>query len=150
MQDKIQHLLEVFKHDKERLITEWLQHGKAILAIDYDDTIFHYRHTSPETCKSIINLVKWCQTIGAYIMIHTSSFPERHQEIIDYCRSCGLEIDSINENPIELPYGNNAKPYYNWQLCDRSGLPYAVAVLEAAAEEVLTTKQKNNNENFDL
>jgi hypothetical protein len=111
--------------------------------VDYDDTIFPWRHRSAGQCDSTINLIKWCQQIGAYIMIHTCSDPDRHEEIREYCLSKGLKIDSINENPIKLPYGNSGKPYYNWQLCDRSGLTYAIEVLREAAEEVITLRYKN-------
>ncbi len=128
--------------DKERLVNEWLEHGKIVLAVDFDDTIFHWRHRSPEECDSTLKLVKWAQTTGAHIMIHSSSDYDRYEEIKEYCESKGLKIDSINANPIELPFGTQGKPYYNWQLCDRSGLQYASEVLEEAIKEVITI---NNN-----
>ena len=78
-------------------------------------------------------------------MIHTCSDEDRHSEIIDYCRLRGLTIDSINKNPIELPFGNEGKPYYNWQLCDRSGLDHGVMILELAVEEVATLKAQKLN-----
>jgi hypothetical protein len=131
--------------DKERLVTEWLTHDKIVLAVDYDDTIFPFNHKDEKACMRVIELVKWCQTIGAYIMIHTASDPSRHEEIIAYCNSHGIKVDSINKNPIDLPYGNDGKPYYNWQLCDRSGLNYAITVLHQAAKEVLSKKRENNN-----
>ena len=131
--------------DKERLVNEWITHGKIVLAVDFDDTIFHWRHTSQERCDEILELVKWVKSIGAYIMIHSSSDIGRYKEIRDYCYSKGLHIDSINENPIILPYGTQGKPYYNWQLCDRSGLDYAVEVLNEAAKEVLTRRQEAEN-----
>ncbi len=134
--------------DKERLVTEWLEHDKAIIAVDYDDTIFPWLHRTQEECDKTIKLIKWCQTIGIHLMIHTCSDEARHDEIMEYCKSKGLEVESINKNPIDLPYGNEGKPYYNWQLCDRSGLEYASKVLEEAAEEVLWIKQKKNNNNI--
>lgn len=126
--------------DKERLVNEWMEHGDIVLAVDYDDTIFHWRHTSEKRCLEILSLVKWVKTTGAHIMIHTCSDKDRHEEIRSYCLSHGLVVDSINENPIDLPYGTQGKPYYNWQLCDRSGLDYAVTVLEEATKEVLNYK----------
>lgn len=132
--------------DKERLVQEWLEHGKIVLAVDFDDTIFHWRHRDLLDCVHTLELVKWVKTIGAYIMIHTCSDENRYDEIKKYCLDNGLVIDSINENPIKMPYGNEGKPYYNWQLCDRSGLSYAQDVLEQAAEEVIT--HKNNKQNL--
>lgn len=130
--------------DLERLVNEWISHDKIVLAVDYDDTIFHWRHTPKERCNEILDLVKFCKQVGAYIMIHTSTDISRYDEIREYCESKGLKIDSINSNPINLPYGREGKPYYNWQLCDRSGLDYAVEVLEKAVKEVLTIKQQKN------
>lgn len=135
------------KRDVERLVNEWLMHDKIVLAVDFDDTIFHWRHNSEEECKEVMDLVKWCKTIGAYIMIHTCSDPPRHNEIRKFCKDKGLDIDSINCNPIKLPYGNKGKPYYNWQLCDRSGLSYAMKVLDEAAKKVISEKQNNINLN---
>ena len=119
--------------------------SNIVLAVDYDDTIFPWKHRDKKQCLKTMRLVKWCQVIGAYIMIHSASNKDRHQEIIDYCKSHGLKVDSINENPVALPFGQEptSKPYYNWQLCDRSGLSYASVVLEQAAKEVLAHKRKN-------
>tara|TARA_R110000851_G_scaffold160786_1_gene304086 strand:+ start:11147 stop:11563 length:417 start_codon:yes stop_codon:yes gene_type:complete len=128
--------------DKERLVNEWLEHGKIVLAVDYDDTIFHWRHRSQKECDETIRLVKWAQTTGAYVIIHSCSDDDRHDEMLAFCHFKGLEIDTINKNAIELPYGQQGKPYYNWQLCDRSGLQYASEVLEEAIKEVISI---NNN-----
>lgn len=128
--------------DLERLVNEWIEHDSIVLAVDFDDTIFHWRHRTEEECYKTLDLVKWCRTIGAHIMIHTCSDKDRYDEIREYCLLHGLKIDSINENPIKLPFGNQSKPYYNWQLCDRSGLSYAQYVLEEAAKIVLTLKQQ--------
>jgi len=130
----------------ERLVNEWLAHDKIILAVDFDDTIFPWKHNSQGKCDIVIEMVKWVKSIGAYIMIHTASDKDRYEEIIKYCNSKNLQIDSINENPIDLPYGKEGKPYYNWQLCDRSGLESSLDVLEKAAKIVITEKRKNNNE----
>lgn len=132
-------------NEKERLVNEWLEHSKIIIAVDFDDTIFPWRARNAGQCESTINLLKWCKTIGAYIMIHTCSDPDRYNEITEYCKKHGLIIDSINKNPIELPYGNSGKPYYNWQLCDRSGLSYAENVLREAAEEVITLRYEKKS-----
>lgn len=133
--------------DKERLVKEWLEYGSIVLAVDFDDTIFHWRHRTEKECKETLDLVKWCKVIGAYIMVHTCSDNDRHEEITEYCKSNGLHIDSINKNPIDMPYGTEGKPYYNWQLCDRSGLSYAQEVLEEAVKEVITIKNSKNNLN---
>jgi len=128
--------------DIERLVNEWIEHDKIVLAVDFDDTIFPYRHRSGRECKKTLKLVRWCvDVVGAYVVIHTSSAPDRYDEIREFCKKNNLEIHTINKNPISLPYGNQGKPYFNWQLCDRSGLGYAEVVLELAAKKVITIKR---------
>ena len=128
--------------DIKRLTDEWLRHKKIILAVDYDDTIFPFKHATKKECLEVIEIVKWAQEVGAYIMIHTASPKSRHEEITDYCLNHGLVIDSINKNPIaDLMYGNEGKPYYNWQLDDRSGLYYGLDILIEAGIAVRETNE---------
>ena len=77
-------------------------------------------------------------------MIHSCSDRDRYQEIEKYCNHNGLQIDSINQNPIPLPFGTQGKPYYNWQLCDTPGLHYAIEVLDQSCKNVISFK--NNKE----
>ena len=50
--------------DIKRLVTEWIEHDKIVLAVDFDDTIFHWRHRSEDECKETLELVMWAKTIG--------------------------------------------------------------------------------------
>lgn len=120
----------------ERLFNEWKKHGKIIISVDYDDTIFYWGLDNKEDRDRTINLVQLAQTIGAYVTIFTASNPERHLEIQQHCESINLPIDSINKNCIDLPYGNNGKIYYNINLCDRSGLIQALDILEGAINRI--------------
>lgn len=116
----------------ERLATEWKKHSHIVIAVDYDDTIFPFRSATQEFCDQVIKLLHLSKLTGAYLMIHTSSNKDRHGEIIQYCNNKGLIIDSINCNPIELPYGKDGKPYANIYLDDRAGLNEALDILETA------------------
>jgi hypothetical protein len=50
-----------------------------------------------------------------------------------YCGKIGINVDSINQTPIELPYGNKgSKPYCNHFLDDRAALPASLDILEEA------------------
>lgn len=116
----------------QRLFDEWKMHGKLVVAVDYDDTIFPYRLNDDEDVKDTIELVKDVHRVGAYIVIFTASNKARHQEIVDYCSKMDIPCDAINQNPIKLPYGNEGKIYYNINLCDRSGLAEAKRILKEA------------------
>lgn len=125
----------------QRLLIEWRTHGKIIIAVDFDSTIFPY-HTlnNKEDIERTIYLVKKAHEIGAYIVIFTASVESRFDFIREYCESIKVPIDSINKNPIELPYGNNGKIYYNLNICDRSGLNESLNILEEVINEMKTNK----------
>lgn len=117
----------------ERLIEEWLDHGKIVLAVDFDDTIYPWKFKTKEQkdkLKETINIIKLAQTIGCYTSIWSACDEKRFDEIRDYCTEVGIKVSSINENPIKLPYGNHRKMYYNHLLDDRAGLEQALDLLE--------------------
>lgn len=122
----------------DRLLREWKQHGKIVLAVDYDSTIAPWDSIdNQEDIDRAVDLIKVCQRVGCYVVIHTACNPARHDEISQTCNAMGIKPDAININPIELPYGKNSpedfsKIFYNHQLCDRSGLVEAMDILESA------------------
>jgi molybdenum cofactor biosynthesis enzyme MoaA len=120
----------------ERLTDEWKQHGKIIIAVDFDDTISPWRYKSDEDeafYKKVIEILKEAKMVGAYIVIFTACNEDRYDEIRNYCRKRGLDIDDINNVPIDLPYGKGRKLYANIFLDDRAGLREALATLSEAS-----------------
>lgn len=121
-----------------RLFKEWVTYSKIILAVDFDDTLYPWGFLGNEKDRAkTIKLVREAQSVGAYIVIFTASDKNRYNEIIRYCKMLGITIDTINQNPIDLPYGNNGgKIFYNHNLCDRSGLKGSLRILEKAMIKV--------------
>lgn len=118
----------------DRLANEWKTHGKIILSVDFDATIspYHTIHNEQDITRAQA-LIKECQLVGCYTMIHTNCDENRYTYILDYCNSLGIIVDSINKTPIDLPYGKEgSKPYYNHSLDDRSALPASLDILEHA------------------
>jgi len=116
-----------------RLTAEWIKYGKIIIAVDYDDTLYPWdAFNNGRDRARTIKLVKRAQRLGCYVVIFTSSEKERYNEIIKYCTNIGINIDTINKNPIELPYGNTGKIFYNINLCDKSGLRSSINILKRA------------------
>jgi hypothetical protein len=128
-----------------RLVDEWMMHGKIIIAVDYDDTISSWRLQTQAQCDETIEKIKLAREVGAYIVVFTACKEERHPEIMQFCEEKGLLIDTINNNPIDLPYGNQNKIYANIFVDDRAGLEEALEILEFAAYSV-RSKRKNINE----
>ncbi len=115
----------------ERLVKEWDIHGKIIIGVDFDDTISPYRFEKGEL-QDTIDLIKEAVLVGAYVVIFTACKPHRYKHIKEYCKNINLYVDSINENPIKLPFGNQKKIYANIFLDDRGGLEEAKKILRNA------------------
>lgn len=136
----------------QRLVKEWLTHGRIVLACDFDDTLFPWGFKSAvdiEFLKKVAQIVAFAQSLGVYLTIWSACAPTRYKEIEDMCASLGLKVDSINENPIPLPYGNHRKMYYNHLLDDRAGLEQALDMLEYACYQVRSAR-KGFTQNFDV
>lgn len=131
----------------DRLESEWVQHGKIIIGVDYDDTISPWRMNEFDF-DGVIKTLKVAKETGAYIVIFTACNEERYPEIISYCQSKGLEIDRINETPIELQYGNKAKIYANIFIDDRAGLMESLDILELAMYRVRGSRASKFNDSW--
>lgn len=136
----------------ERLIKEWLTHGKIVLACDFDDTIFPWGFKSEEDqklMKDVCRIIELASSTGIYLSIWSACSPDRYDEVRKWCLENNLRIDSINENPLPLPYGNHRKMYYNHLLDDRAGLEQALDILEYACYRVQSDR-KPETKNFDV
>lgn len=132
-----------------RLTKEWKEHKKILLAVDFDDTLSPWKFDD-FNYQEVFKAIKQAKEIGAYVVIFTACKEERYDYIRKYCKEVGgFEIDGINENVIELPYGNQRKIYYNHLIDDRAGLMQALTILSIAMWRV-KTDGKNGGENFDI
>lgn len=121
----------------ERLVKEWKEHGKLIIAVDFDSTIYPWGTIeNTEDLLRTISAVHAAIEVGARIVINTCSDPSRYTTILTYCEYLSIPVESINKNPIELPYGNFNKVYANIYLDDRAGLIGALEILEKATQEM--------------
>jgi len=121
----------------ERLYNEWKQHGKIIIAVDWDSTIESWPTIdNKEDRKRVIDLLQVAYGTGAYITIFTCSNPDRYLEIQKRCEELKIPISSINSNPIEVPYGKHGKVYANIYLDDRAGLNESLDILEKAMYKI--------------
>lgn len=119
----------------ERLWSEYVKHGRLIVALDVDGTVFDF-HNQQATYPRVIQLMRECEALGFYIMVFTARGSDTLPHAIEHVRSLGLTVASVNANPFPLPYGNNGKPYYNVLLDDRAGLASAYATLRAVVDRI--------------
>lgn len=136
--------LDPYSHTKncvDRLILQYHQTPRLILAVDCDETVYDF-HQKGYHFPQAIDLLKRAQALGFYIVIFTASSPARYQFMRDYLELHGIRVDSINTNPIsELSYGlDRAKIFYNILLDDRAGLGQAMEILD----QLLTYVEQHN------
>lgn len=120
-----------------RLLGEYEAHEKLIVAVDFDDTVFDF-HEKSFSYERVLNLLSRCQNLGFYLVLFTASDKSRHISQLLYMHSKGIMIHSVNQNPIDLPYGKEGKIFYNILLDDKAGLGQACDILE----EVVTKIEK--------
>ncbi len=114
----------------QRLVEEWKQHKKLIIAVDFDDTICSWKFLTQEVFDEVIKTIKEACEIGAYIVINTAGEKTRYSFMKSFCEENGITVDSINVNPINLPFGLNGKVYANLYLDERAGLRDSIKILK--------------------
>jgi hypothetical protein len=62
-------------------------------------------------------------------VIFTGASPSEWVKQDEYLYDQGIKVDSVNKNPIPLPFGNDGKIYFNILLDDRAGLGQAYRTL---------------------
>lgn len=117
-----------------RLKKEYMEHGKLIIAYDFDSTVFDYHNTgsSYEMVRELIR--KWKN--HAYFIVFTSSESDRFDEIRKILDELNLLYDSINEDAPFIPF-KGRKVYYNILLDDRAGLAQTYGELNRLYDEVI-------------
>jgi len=116
-----------------RLLKEWREHKKIVIAYDYDNTVFDY-HGEGHDYSILIELLRQCRDFGAHFVVFTAAEPERHAGIRQFLQTNDIPVDVINENVPSVPFkltGMGQKIYYNILLDDRAGLGQSFEVLSA-------------------
>lgn len=130
----------------DRLYQEYKKHPKLIIACDHDDTVFDF-HKKGLDYSIAINVIKACKELGFYIVVFTGTHIDGWDEIIRYwTKEIGIVPDSINKNPIDMPFGNHGKIYFNILLDDRAGLGHSIEVLEKLVEKIKIKEFYNESE----
>lgn len=114
----------------ERLVREYKQYGRIIIALDFDNTVFDY-HGLGDTYPMIESLLKRAEPY-TNVMIFTCRPKKQHEEITEYLNERGIKFDTINEPIITLNgEDSTSKPFYSLLLDDRAGLYSAMYTLQA-------------------
>lgn len=127
---------------KDKLLNEWHKHGKIIIAVDFDDTVFPYNAGKKHPAvfqivqSEVFKLLRKAIKIGAHICVFTSSSEERFPEIRKYFIDRGIELSSINENPVPIEFGNHGKMFANLYIDDKAGLRESINTLDELIKKI--------------
>jgi hypothetical protein len=123
----------------KRLLREYGEHKKLIVAVDFDDTVFDF-HGKGFRYPEVIDLLRRCQKLGFYIVLFTGANSNEWEKQRKHLAEQRIKVDSVNRNPIDLPFGNFGKIYYNILLDDRAGLFQAWKTLDIVVSEIESMK----------
>jgi hypothetical protein len=120
-----------------RLLQEYFQHGRLIICVDFDDTLYDY-HKKGNTYDNVIQLLKRWQNY-ADIIVWTGNGEEQYEVIKQYCNDHGISIYGINCDSRVKVAGR--KIYANVYLDDRSGLAETYDILLRLLDEIESGKE---------
>lgn len=129
----------------ERLYQDYLKHGKIIVAVDNDGTIFDL-HNKGFKFPAVVSLMRECKELAFDIIIFTAAPKERYESISLNLILNNIPFETINKSTIRLTELEGAdysesKVYYNIFLDDRAGLPSAYNILRRLVNTIKENKK---------
>lgn len=128
----------------ERLFKEWIDHGKIIIAFDYDNTVYDYDKNGSIYTK-VINLLQDCHKLGSHIFCFTACDENEFPTITEYLKENDIPCDGINIDYDFIPF-RGRKPYYNILLDDRAGLESSYNNLRSVCDMIYNLKKIEEGE----
>ncbi len=125
-----------------RLFQEWTDHGKIIIAFDYDNTVYDYEKKG-YIYTEVIHLLQDCHRLGAHIYCFTACEEEQYPEMEQYMKDNNIPCDGINIDYDFIPF-RGRKPYYNILLDDRAGLSSAYQYLRSVCDTIYNIRNIEN------
>ena len=114
----------------EQLIKAHKNHGKIIVGVDFDDTVFPFNEgeANKERCERVVNILK---RVRPDIIICLFSVASKQSLIYKahIMELYGIKPDYVNESPV-VKWGVCNKPYFNIQMDDKAGLNETILVME--------------------
>lgn len=110
----------------ERLLREYKEHGKLIIAFDFDNTVFDYHGSGLELSRAI-RAIKMANRLGHEVFCFTAN--NDHDFVTQFCDANMGFVPAINKSSLDCLF-ESRKPFYSLLLDDRAGLGSAVNLLE--------------------
>jgi len=103
----------------EKLLEAHKEHGKIIIGVDFDDTIFPLNQIYANRCANTRKLLQDLKE-HAIICLYTVADEQSLKYKVELMRLWGITPDHINKSPVKL--GDGGKPFFNVLLDDKAGL----------------------------
>ena len=123
----------------KRLLEEWEEHGKLIVAYDFDATVNGTYQTDCD-CDQMIELIRACKEMGCTLIVVTARPDGEHEIVKSYLRDHDIPFDYFNENDPEYPGLESRKIFYNIFFDDRCGLASAYQTMVKVIHERMKQK----------
>lgn len=113
---------------RNRLIKQYNTHGKLLVAVDFDDTVFPFSVPDKEV-EHVRELIRRLNTGGHEVIVFTC----RHDEepVKAFYHTQGMKYDYFNESPVKDEEVGLGKIYFNVLLDDKAGLNEVYCTLES-------------------
>jgi hypothetical protein len=118
-----------WKYETYKLIEATKKHGKIIVGVDFDDTIFPLRDNE-YIAKRAEDLVALLGELREYITLCLWTVADEQSLVykIALMDEWGIKPDYINSSPVS--YEEVRKPFFNLLLDDKAGLNEAIEILK--------------------
>lgn len=125
------------RYETEKLIGIWRVHGKIVVGVDFDDTVFPFTSSKhvEDRCEIARNLLKELKE-HISLCLYTVADEQSMVYKLHIMREYGLVPDFVNESPVQ-PYGKTAKPFFNILLDDKAGLNETLEILTEFKQQIL-------------
>jgi hypothetical protein len=113
----------------DKLLKAYKEHGKIIVGLDFDGTVFSLEGDDDVVCAKVRLLILDLQKKDAIILcLYTIADAQSLQYKTHIMTSWGIPVDYINHSPVKI-YDHCDKPYFNILLDDKAGLNEALEIL---------------------
>ena len=116
---------------KDKLLAQYKEYGKLIIAFDYDDTVFpFYVHKS--VVQPNIDVLVRAQEQGHTLILYTCRVPG--VLVHNYLKAVGITTQWFNSSPVYTAEGS--KLFFNVLLDDKCGIDYVRRTISAVLDVI--------------
>jgi predicted phosphatase len=125
----------------KRLVREWEEHRKLIIAYEFDNTVFD-THNIGDSFEEVVQELKEADKLGLILVLFTGRTEEKIEEAFTYLKEQRIPYHYVNESPENIPF-KSKKVFYNLLLDSRAGLGQALQTLRSLLAHIRSTSYEH-------